>query len=219
MVEETMTLRKALQERKLLDKQIEDTKVAEFFAVSTANEFVYGLSVNDYEKKVLAEVQSLNAKILRREALNKAIMLANATESIVVPKLDGLKATTETEKVNFATAIGRKAFYEHILDTLLMRIATAQQKATNEYSKAIREVDTKITERMNMEFSGATNIGNKQRQEREEQLEEQYKVTYLDVYGFGSSLWKTKELVEKYLLDIDSSLGSATETTIITIRY
>ena len=221
MVKETMTIRKALTQKKLLDNQIDELASSRFVAVTTSKRAIIdGLSQENWKKDSVSRFQSLNDKLRRREAIANAIMQANAVHTVAVKKFIGLdKQSDELENISFASAIARKKYLEDLLYTIVAKMQSSVTKNSMEYQDAEREVDAKVADRLYQEFSSVTQASGKVRQERETELREQYTVTLLDPNKFAENLLGFKEYIESYLADIDAILGHATEVTEIEVEY
>lgn len=221
MVKETMTIRKALTQKKVLDNQIAELSSTKFVAVATSNRTVIdGLKQKDWVSDAKARFQSLNDKLKRREALANAIMQANATNTVSVKKFIGVdKQSDEVENISFASAIARKKYLNDLLQTVVLDMQRAVLQNSQEYQSAERHADDKVTERLYQEFSAVTQASGKVRQEREKELRDQYAVELLDPNKLAENLMSFKEYIENYLAEIDSILGHATEVTEITVEY
>lgn len=221
MTKETMTIRKALTQKKLLDSQIQELSGSRFVAVATSKSTVIdGLKQKAWEKDAVERFQSFNDKLRRREAIANAIMQANAIHTVTVKRFVGLnKQTDELESISFASAIARKKYLENLLHTVVYQMQNSVVKNSKEYQDAERKVDEKVTGRLYQEFSNVTQASGKVRQERESELREQYAVTLLDPNKFAENLLGFKEYIESYLADIDAILGHATEVTEIEVEY
>lgn len=221
MIKETMTIRKALTQKKVLDNQIAELSDSKFVAVATSNRTVIdGLKQKDWVADSKARFQSLNDKLKRREALANAIMQANATNSVSVKKFVGLdKQSDEVENISFASAIARKKYLGHLLQTIVLDMQQAVLQNSKQYQLTERQADDKVTERLYQEFSSVTQASGKVRQEREKELRDQYAVELLDPNKLAENLMSFKEYIENYLAEIDSILGHATEVTEITVEY
>lgn len=221
MVKETMTIRKALTQKKVLDNQIAELSSTKFVAVATSNRTVIdGLKQKDWVSDAKARFQSLNDKLKRREALANAIMQANATNTVSVKKFIGVdKQSDEVENISFASAIARKKYLNDLLQTVVLDMQRAVLQNSKEYQLAERHTDDKVTERLYQEFSSVTQASGKVRQEREKELRDQYAVELLDPNKLAENLMSFKEYIENYLAEIDSILGHATEVTEITVEY
>lgn len=221
MIKETMTIRKALTQKKLLDNQISELFSTRFIAVATSKRAIIdGMNTKNWLADAEARFQSLNDKMKRREAISKAIMEANAKHTVKVPKFIGIdKQTDETEELTFASAIARKNYlfnlYQHELQQMRRRVVAN----SDEYQKAEREADNKVSERLYQEFANITQASGKARQERETELREQYGVQLLDPNQLAEKLLSFTQYVEGYIAEIDSVLGHATEVTEITVEY
>lgn len=221
MNKETMTIRKALTQKKVLDKQISELSSTKFVAISTSNRAVIdGLKQKDWVVDSQARFQSLNDKLKRREAIANAIMDANAKHTVTVKKFIGIdKQSDEYEAISFASAIARKKYLSDLLVSVVKGMQRAVLDNSNAYQDAERRVDEKITERLYQEFSSVTQASGKVRQEREAELREQYSIELLDPNKLAENLMSFKEYIENYLAEIDSILGHATEVTEITVEY
>lgn len=221
MVKETMTIRKALTQKKLLDSQIKELASSRFVAVTTSKRAIIdGLNQQAWKEDSMSRFQSLNDKLRRREAIANAIMQANAVHTVAVKKFIGLdKQSDELENISFASAIARKKYLENLLYTIVARMQGSVAKNSMEYQDAERKADEKVADRLYQEFSSVTQASGKVRQERETELREQYTVTLLDPNKFAENLLGFKEYIESYLADIDAILGHATEVTEIEVEY
>ena len=216
-----MTIRKALTQKKVLDKQIAELSSTKFVAIATSNRTVIdGMKQKDWVVDAQARFQSLNDKLKRREAITNAIMSANANHTITVKKFIGIdKQSDEYESISFASAIARKKYLSDLLVSIVKRMQKAILHNSNAYQATERQMDEKITERLYQEFSAVTQASGKARQEREAELREQYSVDILDPNKLAENLMSFKEYIENYLAEIDSILGHATEVTEITVEY
>ena len=222
MIQETMTLRAALTQKKMLDKQIQAEAMKPFTVTKNSTEkIINGLSIEEWTADAKARWQSMNDKIARREAIANAILDANAKATIELPKFKSLDdiSTTETEKISFASAIARKNYYSTTLEFLIRNISEGAAKAAKAYPKLVREIDDFIVNRVNSEFGNTTNASSTQRSNREAELRAQYEVELLDPADVYKKMAAASEAVDAYLAKIDAALGHMTEITDITIEY
>lgn len=221
MIQEKMTIRKALGQKKLLDAQIKELAYSNYLAVTTsADAVIDGLKAKDWEKDCTERFQSLNDKLKRREAVVTAIMAANATHTVTVKKFIGIdKQSDELENISFAAAIARKHYLQNLLEDIVYTIQYQVSKASNSYQSAERHAEEKVAERVQQEFSNVTQSSSKVRKEREDELRQQYKVELLDPNDIAKKIMSFKNYIEEYLLEIDAILGHATEVTEITVEY
>ena len=222
MVKETMTLRAALAQKKMLDKQIDSASMKAFTTTKDNTEkIINGLSVEDWEADAKARWQSLNDKIVRREAIANAILNANAKAYIEVPKFKSFDDINgdEKESLSFAAAIARKNYYKNELTSIMRTITNGVSSVSKMYTKRVKETDRYIVERVNNEFGNTTNASSTQRANREAELNAQYKVDLLDPAEITKKMKNAAEAIDAYLVNIDAALGHMTEITEIEIEY
>lgn len=218
---ETMSLRKALGQKKLLDKQIKAMMSEKFVTSESAQTAVIdGLPLNAWQDEVKANYQSLNDKIRRREALAVAIMDANVNNFVELPRFITLdEENTGTEKVSFAGAIARKAYYMNELSYIVDKLRQKVTDATENFDFINAQCERTIRERMAQEFGTVNNASAKSREERETTLRKQYEAVFYDPADIVKKAKLAKERIENYLEEIDAILGNATEMTTITVKY
>jgi len=218
---ETMSLRKALGQKKLLDKQIKAMMSEKFVTSESAQTAVIdGLPLNAWQDEVKANYQSLNDKIRRREALAVAIMDANVNNFVELPRFITLdEEHTGTEKVSFAGAIARKAYYTNELSYIVDKLRQKVTDATEQFDFINDLCERTIRDRMAQEFGTVNNASAKSREERETTLRKQYEAVFYDPADIVKKAKLAKERIENYLEEIDAILGNATEMTTITVTY
>ena len=218
---ETMSLRKALGQKKLLDKQIKAMMSEKFVTSESAQTAVIdGLPLNSWQDEVKANYQSLNDKIRRREALAVAIMDANVNNFVELPRFITLdEENTGTEKVSLAGAIARKAYYTNELSYIVNELRQKVTNATEQFDFINDLCERTIRDRMAQEFGTVNNASAKSREERETTLRKQYEAVFYDPADIVKKAKLAKERIENYLEEIDAILGNATEMTTITVTY
>lgn len=220
---ETMTLREAISQKKLLDKQIDSLFESKFIAVINADtKIVNGLTVQEYKDKAKEDMQSLNDKIKRREAIANAILVANVENFVEVPKfsvLEEIGANEITEKISFASAIARKNYYKGILGVKADRLQRYVDECIRTHAKAVEDTNTRITDIVEHEYANVANASAKQRTERYDELKERFDVVYVDPADLTKKVSVMQNAIFEYMTKIDAKLGHATEITEITIEY
>lgn len=192
-----------------------------FFAIVTPNtRFIDGLPKKSWEAKAKERFQSLNDKIKYRDALNVAIMQANATNSVELPVFDGLsvpKGTKKKDKISFAAAIARKTYIINLLDGVNILIGNLRDGSTS-YTRQVRDAEQIARDRMKDEYANtAVSVSSSERNKREEEMLKQLLPEFVDPNKLADSLYDLKEYFEAYLTEIDSALGHATEVTMVTV--
>lgn len=224
-MKETMTIRKALAEKKLLDKKI--TKLFSTFNPTFISrpkeEYVGAFKVDELAEKIKADYQALNDLIKRREAINKAIFDSNAVAKITVPKFINLvidnDATSKaaTEEISIAVAINRKEYYKQLY-TYLTKIKTEIAQTADVFrmtniknqqaAQAALEIRYKDKQNVPKDWSALLDAEIKNNApEFNDPLDFKHKIDILI------------ESIETYLSNIDVKLSSATEVNEITINY
>lgn len=218
---EVMTIRRALTQKKLLDKQIEKMGEAVYVAnFSILTPLVEGMSVKNWTEKAMSEFQSLNDKILRREALSTAVIKANAENEVEVPVFVAFGEPQQgMEKITFAGAIARKNYLNWILDNVLYTMEANLRDEINGHTKAVEEAEKIVQKRLAEEFGSVTQAATSARKEREEELRKLYDVALQDPNEIAKKIGRLKEYIEEYNAEIDAILGHATEVTEITVTY
>lgn len=126
---EKLLVAQALDQRDLLKKKIEDAirKMQTVVVCKEKDTKIKGTSIEDVEKDIKADWQSVNDMIDRYNRINRAIVLSNAQTTIEFS--DGTVMTK-------AEAISLKKRNENFLDQLLY-------KAENDYRQAV-QIDARI---------------------------------------------------------------------------
>lgn len=220
MTTETMTLREALSEKKLIEKKIQFSLDEKIIHVTThGSKIIDGLSTDEWADKVKSNYQSLTDNMRRYNALSKAILNANVNHRITVKKFKGFESTNETEEISFAEAIARKNFFKIILmpyiETQLAEITRASRKYETECQKAI----SLVAEETNKACATKDTMSSRNRESIEENFKKIFEVTYHDPLKAAKLMAAAKDQVESYLNSIDASLGHLTEVTDVTIEY
>lgn len=226
MTKETMTIRQALAERKLLDAKIEKA-IRTFDPVkvyATLDKYINGIPIDEYEKSLPEKAQSINALIKRREAINKAIFDSNAVAKITVAKFiefeslnPEVKTKANTEEISIAIAINRKSYYKQMftwLKALKQRIDLSVNTFT-QATKQNREISQNILEQR---FKDKQNVP----KDWDTLLNNQIKLNepvLSDPLNMKENVDKYIEAIEDYISTIDVKLSSATEVNKITINY
>jgi len=231
MNKERMNIRAALKEKNLLDKKIEGiSNTLQMVEVYSADSPYIGLmSVEDKTAEITATFQSLNDMIVRREAINRAILNINATTSVTVKKFisfealgkaDAATLPEETEEISLANAINRKNYYNGVLfSSILSGLHNSVGRQVNLMNKKTSEAAQKVQQIVQSRFQGQTNIS----QDKVDSVftieSEKYKVSVINPLEANVLLPKIKEYLLDYIQTIDNILSHATETTFIDIEY
>ena len=228
---ETMTIRKALRTRKDLDSKIADLQTCKYSAVYRLDRpLIAGVEAKKVEDMIKANWQKLQALMMRREAVNKAIMDANAVELIEVRKFITFTALdsdeSQVEKISLANAINRKAYYKDQV-VRLRNMLKDEQRVVARYDEEVQQcnIDAERTIRNRKEAlpNNANSLDYAKfakiyADEVSKRIEET-KPVYLNPVNSVESLTAAIAVINDYILTIDNELSNKTETTVITVTY
>ena len=230
MTTETMNIRSAQDEKKMLDKKIE--KAFEAFmpmaSVVAHNPFVGSLTSEEYAAKVVADYQSINDLIKRREAIVKAIMDANIENKVKVRKFAGIdslsKPATELteddyEMITIANAIARKKYFESTFSNKLDLVGRRVNAVIKEFKSLKEQVAGHVDKLVNDRFAGVQNVSQDARAKAVATETERYEVSIIDPLKSQTLMVTAADAVLDYIKDLNNSLSRITEVTEITITY
>ena len=106
MIQETMTVHKALCELKMLDKRIESSIAgAEFCRTNKhSNAVINGVPLKEYGDEIVSQYQSIVDLITRRDAIKRAVVASNAVGPEVYRSRCGGDAPSRPGLPKIATA-------------------------------------------------------------------------------------------------------------------
>lgn len=86
MTKETMSVHKALAEKKILDSRINKAIVDGIFCASNkhSNEKIGGVPISDYEKIIQGSWDKADGLIKRQNAIERAVVLSNASTKVMI---------------------------------------------------------------------------------------------------------------------------------------
>lgn len=228
MTTETMNIREALKEKTLLDSRIEklSNTIIPVDIYLNDSPLIRGMNPEEARTEIESNFQSLNALIMRREAINKAILNTNAVETIEVKRFvnfEKLNDDSETELISLANAINRKSYYKNIVLPMISSMLSKAQKRIFEYDKIkdrlYENIDDIIKSNKAMAANASLKNINEECEKTRERMFEARKPIILDPLNAVQYLTKAQEYVEDYIQHIDNKLSNKTELTIITITY
>ena len=231
-----VTLRKVNADRKLIDKEIDRLvndisagakPIIGFHVVS--NDFMGIISVDQYKVNCVANWQSLNDLIVRRNYLNEKTMLAYGglvevpsvenSYVVTVPKFIGFdKSTNDTETLTIAQAISRKNWFSSEIKTVINMLERRVTEVEIEFNKTQKRLESDLTNMLNSQFGPESSHTSKQRIEFMESIKSKYTLEVIDPLNIKSKIDNARKVLSTYLSDIDSIISRATETTEIEIN-
>ena len=230
MVTETMNIRTAQDEKKILDKKI--GKAFEQFcpvvAVSAISAYVGSFSKEEYSNKVQSDYQSLNDLIKRREAIVKAIMDANIENKVKVRKFTGLdslsKLATELteedyEEITIANAIARKKYFEASLCVYIDKVENKINAHLKDFKKAKENAAAHVDKLVNERFAGQQNVSQDARERAVKTESERFEIFLINPLNAEEVVNQADEAILDYIKELNSSLSRITEITEVTVTY
>lgn len=227
----TMTIRRANHERKNLDAKInslshliENGDNAFIGYYQRFNPFIGTKSSEEFEKLVKENWQSLNDLIARREKLNRAVMAANATTMVEVPmfvSLDqkfGIGEDVKTEQISIAAAIARKQYYQNVLNSLMSSIKRQVTNVATNFAANTKKLNKEMMDQLNKQFGPESTQNAEARIRYQQSIKENYEVILLDPLKMEDRVKAIYEYIDKYVIEIDSIISRATETTEVEVE-
>lgn len=225
MTEETMTIRQALGEKKLLDSRISKImdNLVPTYTYKKDDLFLFGVPVEKYAENIKSTIQSLNDLIARREAISKAILNNNVNSTIAVNPFKNfdtiLDQSQEKEYISIAAAIARKAYYK-ILLTKLRNMKSRNSRIIDDYGLAVDAARNKANSNLVERYASVekSNIP-KNWDELVKAEQERLAPIFCDPANSVEKLDKWIEYLENYINTIDVELSHATDQNTIMIVY
>ena len=209
MTTETMSVHKALCDLKLLSDRIEKQIYKTMFVTTNKknNEKIDGKSVKEYENSIRDDYQSVTDLIKRYTAIKKAVAQSNAETTILVAG----KQYTVTEAMAVKNAI------IPVLESLRNRLSSNFISA-----KGMIEMNDRAAEEKADEIFINSNTENKKDIDlvkiRNDYLES-LKMDMIDPLDVTKKLKELDDMINDFMLDIDSALSVSNAVTEITIEY
>ena len=227
----TMTIRRANHERKNLDAKInslsrliENGDNALLGYYQRFNPFIGTKTNEEFEKLVKENWQSLNDLIARREKLNRAVMIANATTMVEVPvfvALDqnlALEKDVKTEQISIAAAIARKQYYQSVLKSLMSSIKRHVTNIATRFASDTKKLNKEMMDQLNKQFGPESTQNAEARVKYQQSIKENYEVILLDPLKMEDRVKAIYDYIDKYVIEIDSLISHATETTEVEVE-
>ena len=226
-----MTIRRANHERKMLDKKIQDLGDKTLSGSNALlgyyqkfHPFIGTKSAEEFEKTVKENWQSLNDLIARREKLNRAVMMANATTMVTVPKfvtLDqklDLGEEVKTEEISISSAIARKQYYLTILKGLMENIRSHTTGVANKFAADTKRLNKDMVDQLNKQFGPESSQNAEARIKYQEGIKSNFEVVLIDPLKMEDRTKAIRDYLDAYIIEIDSIISKATETTEIEVE-
>lgn len=213
MVNEKMTVHKALCELKTLDARIEKAIAGTTFVFENkhSNTKVGGVPIEDVIREIKESYQKINDLIRRRDAIKRAVVLSNALT----------KVTVGGETYSVAEAIEVKNHSIPIRQGLMSRMSKQNRDARTRAEKANgRDLETRADEYIVSLFGNVEkkNVSDEVAKARETFIKQQT-VDVVDPLGIVGEIQALDDQINAFIVEIDSALSVSNALTEIEISY
>lgn len=203
-----MTLHRALSELKTLEKRINNgVDNLNVVAIKKGDKFSLPVSEEEFTKKAKADLESVEALIQRRHDLKKALIIANATNTVIV---NGMEMTI-AEAIDYKGVIEYKEkeykklnrLYQSALEKFEQENRNNEQKLEQFILNMTGKESTKLTP---SELEGLTKMFNKTNE-----------VKLVDPVGLKERVDALRMEIDTFTSDIDAILSEANATVTIEV--
>lgn len=213
MTKETMTVHKALTERKTLGDRIERLiNTSRFVNVNKhSNEKIEGLSVEEYKKTLQGAWDKSSDYIKRQEAINRAVTLSNAVTKVKFGE----------DEYTVAEAIWMKnhgmEFYELLKCRIEMQHAQAVSTLAEKNGRELEERAEKYVIGLYGSKEGKTSTEDFEKTKKDFLTSNSYDL--IDpIHAQEKIEWLDKK-INDFMAEIDAALSVSNAVTEITIEY
>lgn len=213
MTTEKMTITKALSELKLLDKRISDDICEAQFCAANKHfqRTLNGKSIDTAKKEMQSVYDKITSLINRRNAIKKALTLANATTTVTI----GEQTMTIAEAIYFKTQGIEN-------DKLLLSTMSEQYNRVvyilnqNNGDKLSKECEQYIT---NTFGTKETRTDNEEIEKARQSYIESNTYDIIEGVDTKKTIGSLKGKIDKFEAEVDAAITVANATTEITIEY
>lgn len=210
---ETMTIHKALAELKTLDarirKEISSTTFVTCKKASASS--ISGIAPGDWCAQVVSTYQSIEDLIRRRNAIKRAVVLSNATTTVVVAG----KEYTVAEAIELKnTGMSNIS----ILATKISRDLNMSQKNCESENERLEDRAMDYVRTLFGNVSDVKNISNDMAMAKEDFMRTQ-EVQIVDPIKSFDKIKSLNEEYDSFMVDVDAALSVSNSITNITIEY
>ena len=214
MIQETMTVHKALCELKMLDKRIQAGILnAEFCRANKhSNAKINGGSIENYKATVMSSYQSVVDLIQRRDTIKRAVVASNAETHVTI---DGKDYT-----VADAVEMRRHglSYKKDLLQTMTFQLQRVRQEMELKNGSALEQAADKMVEVYYGRQTDVKAISEEMKATRKKFIEDN---TYdlIDPLGLDDRIKALEREITAFETEVDSALSVSNAVTEITISY
>lgn len=213
MQKETMSVHKALAERKTLESRINSLiNTSRFINVNKhSNGKIEGLPVEDYKKMLQGAWDKATDLIKRQEAINRAVTLSNAVTKVKIGE----------DEYTVAEAIWMKNHGMESYQDLKRRIETQHAQAISALSekngKELEERAEKYVTSVYGDKESKTSTDNIEKLRRDFVANQSYDL--IDPIKAQEKIEWLEKKINDFMMEVDASLSVSNAVTEITIEY
>lgn len=210
---EKMTIHKALCELKIIGDRIykEQNSMPFVFVNEQANKKVQGINLPEYIKLIESAHQSTMDLIARRDAIKRAVVLSNATTTVMV----GGKQYTVAEAIEMKNH--GLEFYKKLLQKMVFEMRNAKTNAETANGKNLEaRADGYIRN-----LYGATDMKSltQEATEEREKFIKQHTSELIDPLKLDTKIAELEKFIYEFSIDVDAALSTSNAVTEIEVSY
>lgn len=203
-----MTLHRVLSELKTLDKRINSgVSNLNVIGIKKGDKFISPVSEEEFTNNAKSEVESVEALIQRRFDLKRALIMANATNKVVIAG----KEMTIAEAIDYKTVNTYK-------ETEYKRLNRLYQEALGKFETESRKNEEKL-EQLILNATGKET--SKADAATVESLTKSFNETngikFVDPIGLKQKLDSLREEIDSFQSEVDAVLSEANATVVVEV--
>lgn len=203
-----ISITRALSELKLLDKRINTAiQSSEFAGMAVGKKPVQGyFSDEDFNTRVQANWDSVNALIARRDAIKSAITLSNATQEVVV---NGVTMTV-AKAIDMKNSIGYKKL-------LLQKMKNDYTTVLVAVSRKNQDVDNKLEQQLAVLYGRDAKVTDTEREMVTKPYREEHEAKFHDPIKLRDKIEALESEIVGFESEVDFVLSESNTITKIVV--
>ena len=212
MVNEKMNVHKALTELKVIDARINKAITQPAFVAIKKHsaENIRGMTVKQVTDGITSSYQSAVDLIIRRNAIKRAVVLSNARTRVIIAGKEYTIAEAIDMKNNGMDG------YRKLRDTLRQQLQTCTRSAERDNEMLENKADAFIKDVYGN--SDMSKVGEGAKKDRKEYIAAQT-VELVDPLDVLRKIEELDELINSFMIEVDSALSVSNAVTEIEVQY
>lgn len=214
MIQEKMTVHKALCELKTMDDRIHKAVIGVEYVRANRhnNDTINGKSIEEYEDGVVSDYQSAVDLIARRNAIKRAVVLSNASTKVTVAK-QGMTVAEAIEMKRIGTEYQRS-----LMQRMSMAFDAVSAKAERDNGRDLEERADAYIVSLYGRQADVKNLTDKMKSDRENFVAA-HKTDIIDPLNVQQRIKELEKSIYDFETDVDAALSVSNATTEITVEY